>query len=424
MKRKKLFITLIALFSFAVCLGTFLIIWFWGDQYDDFKDFVEAAPVPGLDEGAVPQGLCNYTTHIYDETGAKKDELQEYYFISAYMKKGPSRIYVTGSKTGYVGYVTLQNPDGSDFTGHCGGIATSSCMDYTSGTLWIASEGKVYCAKKNSDSYTNVAEELIGRAGLYASPDENGQPQNVIKFKSSFEANCNADFCFYFDYDGDPTTYSSASDKLYVGEFYRPKSSETDARHRVTTKNGSENKAFVYEYTIDGSNLTYGLRTISADNVSGEMRVPKIQYVYSIPEKIQGFARIPDESSKSSTKGKLVLSQSWGLSNSTLYYFDWEKIRTNNSASYGSLVKNPDGSAAGLEYKGVFTQNGAKYYENPTVYFVDESSLEREYSIPSMSEGLCANGNKVFVLFESASYKYRTFVRQQLDNLYYFIPRR
>lgn len=417
MKHKKLFIALIALFSVAVCLGTFILIWFWGDKYEDFTDFAEAAPIPGLDEGAVPQGLCNYTTYVYDESGEKQNELQEYYFISAYMKKGPSRIYVTSSKTGYVGYVALQNADGNDFTGHCGGIATSSSKDYTSGTLWIASEGLVYCVKSSSDEYKNIAEEVISKAR------KGGQDgQNYIRLTTSFEANCNADFCFYFDYDGNPATFSSVSDKLYVGEFYRPKSSETDSRHHVTTKNGAENKAFVYEYSIDASNNPYGLKLLSESNIPQEMLVPKIQNVYSIPEKIQGFARIPDSANASSSKGKLVLSQSWGLSNSTLYYYDWEKIRV-NSGDYGTLVKNPDGSAAGLEYKGVVTNSGAKYYENPKVYFIDDSSLVRKYSVPCMSEGLCANGNKIFVLFESGSYKYRAFVRQQIKSIFFFIPR-
>ncbi len=424
MKHKKLFITLIALFSVAVCLATFIVIWFWGDQYKDMNDFVKSVPVQGLADGAVPQGLCNYTTYVYDENGEKQsDRLQEYYFVSAYMKKGPSRIYVTGEKTGYVGYVTLKNTDGSDFTGHCGGVATSSCKDYTSGTLWVASEGRVYCARRNDDRYTNVAEELIAKAKTYSTPDGDGNAQNVITFTSSFDANCNADFCFYFDYDGNPTTYSSANDKLYVGEFYRSGSSETDSRHHLTTKNGYTNKAFAYEYSIDGGNDKYGLRTISSENVADDMRAPKIQYIYSLPEKIQGFARIPDESANSSSKGKLLLSQSWGLSNSSILYYDWEKIRTNNSASYGSLVKNPNGESAGFEYSGVLTENGAKYFENITVYFVDGGLLEREYSVPSMSEGLCANGSKVFVLFESGSYKYKLFVRQRLENLYYFIPR-
>lgn len=428
MKHKKLFIALIAIFSVVVCLGTFIMIWFWGDEYDDFSDFAESAPIPGLDEGAVPQGIANYITSVYDESGEALDELQEYLFISAYMKEGPSRIYVTGLRTGYVGYVTLQNTDGSDYTGHCGGIATSSVRNYTSGCLWITSESTVYCAKAGSKDYMNIGEEIIAKAKLYDTPNEAGEAQNVIKFTSSFEANCKASFCFYFDYDGDPTTYSSSYDKFYVGEFYRPDDSdnETDAGHHVTTKNGAQNKAFVYEYSLNSSS-EYGLTKLSSSQIPAEYQVPKIQYVYSIPDKIQGFARIADSSDAGSARGKLVLSQSWGLDNSTLYYYDWSKIRTNNSAPYGSLVKNVNAegqqSAAGLEYKGVRTTQNNKYYENPTVYFVDDSSLVRKYSVPSMSEGLCANGNKIYVLFESASYKYSLFVRQQLRNVYVFIPR-
>ena len=140
------------------------------------------------------------------------------------------------------------------------------------------------------------------------------------------------------------------------------------------------------------------------------------------------MARLRDKSANSSSSaGKLVLSESWGLPNSTLHFYDWGKIRSNNSASYGSLVKTTDKDgnevSAGFEYEGVQTTLGNRYFENPTVYFVDDSSLVREYSIPSMSEGLCATGDRVYVLFESASFKYKNFVRQQIRNIYSFIPR-
>ena len=432
MKHKKLFVTLIVIFSFLVCLGTFIMIWFWGDSYKDFNDFTESVSIPGLDDNAVPQGITNYTTHVYDEEGNSTTEMQEYMFISAYMKEGPSRIYVTGTRTGYIGYVTMQNEDGTDYTGHCGGIATGSRRGNSNGVLWVTSGSTVYCAKRSSDAYVNIAEEVIAKAKLAKSPnqnngEENSGTQNVIKFTASFKANCNASFCFYFDYDGDPTTYNISNDKFYVGEFYRPGNYETDKGHHVTTKNGTENKAFIYEYSLSSSSK-YGLTEISASNIPSESKVPKIQYIYSIPDRIQGMARIADSTATgSTTQGKLVLSQSYGLPNSKLYYYDWNKIRTNNSASYKSLVKNVDADGketpAELEYQGVVTSQGNRYYENPTVYFVDSSSLVREYSIPAMSEGLCASGDKVYVLFESASYKYKMFVRQQLKNVYYFIPR-
>lgn len=422
MKHRKLFITLIAIFSFFVCLGTFIMIWFWGDTYKDFGDFIQSAEIPGLDDDAVPQGIANYRSVIYDEAGKATSNYQDYLFVSAYMKDNkPSRIYVTGTKTGYIGYVTVKNEDGSDYNGHCGGIATSCVRKSTSGMLWITSDDTVFCAKRSSDEYGNIAEEIIAKAKL--SKDSNAE--NTIAFTSSFNANCNASFCFYYDSDGNPDTFSASGDKLYVGEFYRKDNYETDPLHHVTTKNGTQNRAFVYEYTMNTSSK-YGLSTLSANNIPEENRVPKIQYIYSIPDKIQGFARIKDTSASSATNsGKLVLSQSWGLPNSTLYCYDWIDIRS-NYASYSSLVKrNVDGKevASEFKYEGVKTTYGNDYYENPTVYFVDDSSLVRKYSVPSMSEGLCASGDRVFVLFESASYKYRTFVRQQLRNIYSFIPR-
>ena len=431
MKHKKLYITLIAIFSVFVCLGTFILIWFWGDNYRDFEEFTESAAIPGLSDGAVPQGIANYTTSVYDDDNNPTEDMQEYLFISAYMKEGPSRIYVTGTRTGYIGYVTLQNVDGSGYTGHCGGIATSCTKDSSYGTLWVTSDSTVYCAKSSdANTYKNIAEEVILKAKLSGVPSADGADatEKVIKFTASFEANCNASFCFFYDSDGDPTQYSSTYDKFYVGEFYREGNYETDKSHHVTTKNGTQNRAFIYEYSISTSS-EYGLTKLTSNNLSPENRVPEVKFIYSIPDKIQGMARIFDStSSNSTTTGKLVLSQSWGLANSTLYYYDWSKIRnSSNSASYGTLVKNvnSDGkeTAAGFEYKGVLTDQGNRYYTNPTVYFVDDSSLEREYSIPCMSEGLCTSGDKVYVLFESASYKYKTFVRQQLRNVYYFIPR-
>lgn len=420
MKHKKLFIALIAIFSVIVCLGTFVMIWFWGDNYDDFEDFTEGVEIPGLDENAVPQGIANYNTDIYDAEGKATSERQDYLFISAYMKEGPSRIYVTGTRTGFIGYVTMKNEDGSDYSGHCGGIATSCVKGYTTGTLWITSDDTVFCAKRSSDNYGNIAEEVIAKAKLV-----NGE--NVINFTASFKANCNASFCFYYDSDSDPTTFSTSNDKFYVGEFYRKGSHETVSTHHVTTKNGAENKAFLYEYSLSTVS-EYGLSKLSSENIAEKYQVPKIQYIYSIPAKIQGMARLRDKSANSSSSaGKLVLSESWGLPNSTLHFYDWGKIRSNNSASYGSLVKTTDKDgnevSAGFEYEGVQTTLGNRYFENPTVYFVDDSSLVREYSIPSMSEGLCATGDRVYVLFESASFKYKNFVRQQIRNIYSFIPR-
>ncbi|MDE7330389.1 MAG: hypothetical protein K2N30_04830, partial [Clostridia bacterium] len=302
-------------------------------------------------------------------------------------------------------YVTLKNTDGSDFTGHAGGVATNGY------TMWIVSDTTVYVAKNKMLSTDNICYDIIKAA------EENGE----LKFTATFAANCNAAFCYYYNADGDATNSSYYDDRFYIGEFYRGGNYETDKKHRLTTPNGDENTAFVYEYRISVSNDAYGLETLSSSDVSPQTRVPRVQAVYSITGEIQGFAR---------TKSGLVLSQSYGLKNSVLYYYDWTKItETANRKLYSSLkYVNANGdevSYGGLEYADAKMNNagGANYRDTSVyVYYVDSASVLNKYSIPSMSEGLCIKGNRVYVLFESAAKKYRPFVRQVLKNVYSFIP--
>lgn len=416
MKNRKLFITGIAIFSVIVFLAIFIVIWFWGDNYKVFNDdFTKGAAIPGLDEGAAPQGLANYTTtyKYVDKNGEEQTAKQEYMIISAYMKEGPSRLYVVGNVTGYVGYVLLKDLDGTGFMGHVGGVATS-CNNTDShgnrtqeknGTLWVVSEGTVYCAKKSSDDYYNIAEEVLAKAALKTG-------DKSIQFTSSFKANNEASFCFFYD-DG---TTSVTNDKLYVGEFYHPSKDiySTAKNHHVTTLSGDKHYAFVNEYTSNTSaDNKYGLTLITEDSVPAANRVPKIQKIISIPEKIQGFAI--------TNSRQLVLSQSYGLPNSHLYYYDWREVTSTTStsrASFATLTGN------NFEYEGVFKQSGVKYTDSSMyVYFADTSKLVRDYSIPAMAEGMCVNGDRVYVLFESGCYKYKSFVRQKLTDIYYFTPR-
>ena len=444
MKHKKLFISLTAIGTVLLALVIFLMIWFWGDSYksnskhDGFENFRREIAIPGLKDGACPQGLASYRTTYTEETGELKDpdnpdggkvtveKTQTYFFMSAYFKDEPSRIYVIGEKTGEVGYVTMKVPDKDnpaeykDYYGHCGGVATNGY------TFWMVSDNTVYCAQKDgtSSSSNNITRDIITLA----------ESKGELTFNTSFNANCSASFCYFYDADGS-TDNRSTSDKLYVGEFYRPKDYETDELHHVTTNNGYENRAFVYEYNITTtSGNKYGLSLISSDSVAEENRVPKVQNVYSISDEIQGFAR--------TRANGLVLSRSWGLSNSHIYYYDWAKItESSNRKLYRELtyeVKDENGNPkkddngnvvtqtyGGFTYEGVMTKGGATYKDRDSVYiyFVDEGSLLNDYSIPSMSEGLCLVNDRVYVLFESGANKYKLFVRQKLTDIYSFIPR-
>ena len=420
MKSKKLFVTGITIFSIVVFLAILIVLWYWGDTYKDFKnDFNtkktlsgETLKIPGLNDDAVPQGMANYTTTytFTDTSGNEQTSKQEYLFISAYMKEGPSRLYVTGTDTGYVGYVTLKNEDGTDYLGHAGGVATSCVSGNDKGTLWVVSDGTVFCAKASSKDYKNIAEEIIAKAKLT-------EGDKSIKFTASFKANNKASFCFFYE-DG---TSSVTSDKLYVGEFYRPKDDRysTAEDHHVTAPNGDKHNAFVYEYSCN-STSEYGLTVLGdSSGVPTENRVPKIDKIISIPDKIQGFALTNSK--------QLILSQSYGLPNSHLYYYDWSEVvkaASTNRTYYKTLMKDTLGKETNFEYDGVFRQSGVKYTDPSLyVYFADDSKLLRDYSIPSMSEGLCVNGDKVYVLFESGCYKYKYFVRQKINEIYYFTPR-
>lgn len=427
MKHKKLFITFTAIFTVILSLVIFLMIWFWGDSYkssadyEGFETFRSEFDIPGLKDGACPQGLASYRTTytVKDEDGNPKLDAdgkeqtltQDYFFISAYFDNQPSRVYVIGKETGLIGYVTFKNLDGTSYNGHCGGVATNGY------TFWLVSGKTVYVARKdNSTSANNIARDIIAAA------ENNGE----VEFTAEFKANCNAAFCYFYDSDGN-TTNMSSSDRLYVGEFYREKNYKTDPLHHVTTTNGEENRAFVYEYNISTSSTNkYGLALITDDKVAEENRVPKIQNIYSITDEIQGFAR--------TRSGGLVLSQSYGLKNSRLYYYDWSELsKSEHRIRYSELTytqKNEKGEDeevkyGNLAYEGVLTTNGAQYKDvsNIYVYYIDSSSLINTYSIPAMSEGLCLVDDRVYVLFESGAKKYRKYVRQIVDEVYSFIPR-
>ena len=410
MKHKKLFITFTVIFSVLVALTIFFMIWFWGDRYDDFKDFRSESAIPGLNDGACPQGITNYrvtNTITKTDSDGNKTEIkkQDYFFISAYFKNGPSRIYVIGSESGEIGYVTLLNTDGSDHIGHVGGIATNGRY------LWVGSDDTVYVARYGKTNSDNVALDIIEKAEKHGS----------VKFTNSFKANCGAAFLYYYDADQNGAAGTpSASDYLYVGEFYRAGNYDTTEKHHLTTKNGETNRAFAYEYrvsnsTSDDSVEAYGLYPSEGIGAESKLAVPEIKRIFSLPDEIQGFAR---------TANGIVLSRSYGLKNSHIYYysFDWNTRTENSYEIYNKIDK------LGFKYDGATTKTStAPYYDRSSslyVYYLDRSSMLNDYSIPSMSEGLCTLEGRVYVLFESGAKKYSPFVRQVLKNVYSFIPRK
>ena len=428
MKHKKGLIVFTALFSVVVVLSIFLMMWFWGDSYEDFdSSFREEVDIPGLADGACPQGLATANHKLYNKSGeveyvldadgnpTKNAIKQEYYFISAYFKDKPSRIYITGRTSGYLGYVSLYY-DGKPYYGHVGGVATNGTV------FWIGSESTVFCIKRTVSDFDNAVDEII----------QLGIKNSVLELKgettTSFEVNGSASFISYYKTS---SSASTTTERLYVGEFYRAGNYETPKNHHVTLPDGSVNRAFMYEYNISSS-TEYGLTVISSNDKINK-QVPKVQKIYSIPERIQGVARV--SGSNDGTSGDtLILSQSYGLVNSEIMLYNFKTIETSgNYVSYSTIDEK------GFEYPDVTYGNVRPYYDTSvSVYYVygnsrsktkDSSgntiypSFVRSYSLPSMSEGLAVSSDdRVNILFESSAKKYKAFVRQPLDKVYSFRP--
>lgn len=426
MKHKALFISLTAVFTVLIFLGIFITVWFIGDNYKDFKEFEQEFAIEGLKDGAVPQGMTTYYTDYtsVDESGNSTKKRQQYFLVSAYMNDGsPSRIYVTCQETGFVGYVTMLEEDGSLHHGHVGGIATNGIR------LWVTYGKSILVAEANPEyGSENILSEIVSKAEKNSALEEGGEVLS-IQFTTSFKANCNAAFLYYYD---DARYIGLTYDRLYVGEFYRKGNYETDLSHRLETTTGYKNTALMYEYNVDdNSENPYGLKRLndSSANVTEENNVPKIQKIYSLPEKIQGIA-FSGRKGYNTNDGVLVLSQSYGLSNSHLLCFDWKKVNENSNRALYKQASEHD-----FVYDGVYKKETIPYTDNTLyVYYVDKGSDEifiKDYSIPSMSEGMCtvtpygqnvSPVGRIYVLFESAGKKYNKFTRERIKDVYSFIP--
>lgn len=448
-KKPNVLITVFAVvFSVIFFLAAFLTMWFWSDSYDDFADFEEELAIPGLKDGATPQGMANYNYAVIKEDGTYDKIKQDYIFVSAYFKNAPSRIYVTGKRTGCIGYVTVKNTDDTDYTGHAGGIATDGK------TFWLSSDRKLYRMRASSTGYADIIDEIIKKSR------ENGE----IKITGEFNANCRADFLLYY---ADPTGKYD-NDRLFVGEFYNGKTenAETytyyrDAETNAILKTNDENsyiweddklfkkksngekgdEVFYNKYTSHSvmieyrpyKNNEYGLWTTTVKNeeTGKNESVPSIYGIYVIPDEIQGAAlsvipkydsdddSVTDSEKKAAERRTLVLSQSYSLKNSNLLTYDFKKVSTNsNNGMYYNVLTGKH-----FVYEGV---GKYEYDSSFNVYFVDGLNEIKNYSVPSMSEGLCLvqgrRENKVYVLFESGAKKYRTFTRQAMKSIYSFIP--
>ncbi|MBQ3215102.1 MAG: hypothetical protein IJB11_03185 [Oscillospiraceae bacterium] len=200
--------------------------------------------VPGLDAPFVQQGF-DYV------------EEQDAYLVSGYMNDhSASRIYVRYDG-GDTRYVELKNADGSDYTGHAGGICHNG--------------GYAYLAGKGGLEVLTLDDVLDG-----------GYATIIGRVETGFDVAC----CSY--YNG----------HLMAGELYRPGNYETDPSHHRITPDGTSNPALITLLRCDDS-AAFGVVSTPVAAIS-------------VPAQLQGFCFTGDD--------QLVLSSSYGFASSYLSY--------------------------------------------------------------------------------------------------------
>lgn len=248
--------------------------------------------------------------------GITVQEKDEKVIISGYMKDhSASRLYVTDADNDSY-YVTLSYASGKAFTGHAGGVAI--CGEY----VYISSGDKLHALKL--DSVLNA---------------KNGDD---VEITESIPVNNQASFVF------------SDGSYIYVGEFHDGGAYVTE--HPYETPDGTY-------YAIVSK---YAKETVEAYDKDTNPTLPP-EKIYSIRNKVQGICFTPE--------GKVMMSTSYGLSDSVYYVY--------NEADAVSSGKTFDGA--------------------PVYYLCETTQIIKG---PAMSEDLDCKNGKIYTMTESASDKY------------------
>ena len=212
--------------------------------------------IPDINSGFIAQGLTY-------------DDRSDCFFMTGYMNdKSSSPIYMVEKSTNkYVKKLLLQNPDGSEFHGHAGGMTVHGNYIYVAGSgdscLYVFSYEEAVKASDNS---------TLKSIGTFPMPVDMS-----VAFTSSDE------------------------NVIYAGEFYRAENYKTAENHKMTTSAGDYNQALMFAYRFsDSADALFGIE-------------PEPFEVYSITDLVQGM---------DTYNGKLYLSTSYGIAFSHIYVYD------------------------------------------------------------------------------------------------------
>lgn len=181
-----------------------------------------------------------------------------------------------------------------------------------------------------------------------------------------FDVGLQAAFCQY--YEGE----------LYVGEFYRAGNYETPKEHHLEVAGGEINHAFVYAFASAEGAVGEGEEIGCGIDFTSPVKV------LSVCDQVQGIAVF---------EGGIALSCSYGLPASKLrVYKNVLNGEPSNSVQIGDTAL--------------------------PLYILDASNALQTIAAPCMSEEIAVKDGRLYILFESASNKYKFFTRTRLKNVY------
>ena len=210
-------------------------------------------------------------------------------------------------------------------------------------------DGKELICHSGGISHTEKYVYVVGGGKCYVFPFDAffSEEKPSVTAVQSFDSFNRASFC------------TCDGEYLYIGEYYYPIGYNSDASHHITTPSEDINKAVIMAFKLD-------------DGSSAGVDVQPA-FALSATDRIQGMCVAKG--------GRLFLSASSVFRGSQIYVYDYNAVRENS----GSLSIG-DG-------------------EIP-LYYLDSKSLISTTEILPQSEGIIMLGDRLYMLFESASRRY------------------
>lgn len=226
-------------------------IYFRAPVYSYYRESIKAFVIPESNNGYIAQGIS------YDKTSGN-------FYLTGYMNDGSaSPIYIVNKDSKkLVKTIRMANPDGTEFTGHSGGISIYG--------------NKIYIAGGSAECLF-----VFDKAAVDSAAD-NGSVKysDVVSFKTPKD-----EFGIAF------TTVHEGL--LYAGEFYRMPSYPALDSHKVPTSDGGMNNGLAVGFELDGN-------------------IPNPVVAYSVPDNVQGMCFGDDG---------IYLTTSWAVGFSYVYKY-------------------------------------------------------------------------------------------------------